>query len=99
MFNFIWNIFSRETEDMVVLKNALRTLIQRREYLKMKRAAVTIQSHFRYRKVKRDIRRRLRNEGAILIDKQFLLKKKWLMRLRGELFQYISYVDNRLENL
>ena len=99
MFDFIWNIFKGEDPKVVTVKNFLRTIIIRNRYLRKREAIIKLQSAFRYYKLKKDIKRRLRREGVIIIDKQFLLKKRWLMKLKGELFEYISYVDKRLDSL
>ena len=99
MFDFIWNIFKREDPKVVTVKNFLRTFIIRKRYLHKREAIIKLQSAFRYYKLKKDIKRRLRREGIIIIDRQFLLKKRWLMKLKGELYEYISYVDKRLESL
>ena len=99
MFDFIWNIFKNEDPRISVVKNSLRGFITRHRFLTQKKAAIQIQSAFRYFKLKKAIKRRLRDNGAILIDRQFLLKKRWLMKLKGELYEYISYVDKRLGDL
>jgi len=99
MFDFIWNIFKNEDPRISTVKNFLRGIIIRHRFLTQKRAAIQIQSAFRYFKLKKAIKRRLRDNGAIIIDRQFLLKKRWLMKLKGELYEYISYVDKRLSDL
>lgn len=99
MFDFIWNIFKNEDPKISTVKNYLRGFIIRQRFLTQKKAAIQIQSAFRYFKLKKAIKRRLRDNGAILIDRQFLLKRRWLMKLKNELYEYISYVDKRIEDL
>ena len=99
MFDFLWNLFKTDCENTRIVKNFLRTCILRRRYLQKRSAAISIQSMYRYHRLKNKIKKRLRDNGNVLLDEQFALKQNWLLKLRGELFTYIKHVDDRLSKL
>ena len=100
MFDYLWKLFmGQDDPETIKVKNFLRSYIARKRFLRKREAAVTIQSAFRFMKTKKNIRQRLRNEGEYVLNHQFALKQKWLLKLRGELYDYISQIEGRLDQL
>ena len=101
MFEFIWNLFGIESvekqEKMAIISNHLQTYIVRHRYLRQRDAAIVLQAFFRYCRSKRIIQKRLRSEGNKILEEQFILKKKWLIKLRSDLYKYIHTVDKQLK--
>ena len=101
MFDFIWYLLGStdpEKERRVSLvKNRLKTYIIRKRFLQQRDATIAIQSFYRYYKIKNNIQKRLKDDGCQIIEEQFVLKKKWLLKLRSDLYEYISFIDTRLK--
>ena len=100
MFDFIWNIFTtndtEKTRKLKIVQNMLRMYIHKRRFIRMRNAAIEIQSAYRFYKTKNAVKRRLKNDGELIMEQQFQLKKKWLLKLRGDLFKYITFIDKRI---
>ena len=100
MFDYLWKLFmGQDDPETIKVKNFLRSCIVRKRFLRKREAAIAIQSAFRYKQIRKNIRQRLRNEGEYILNHQFALKQKWLLKLRGELYDYISQIEGRLDQL
>tara|TARA_B100001989_G_C24295367_1_gene343095 strand:+ start:175 stop:471 length:297 start_codon:yes stop_codon:yes gene_type:complete len=98
MFEYLMNIVfgDKKKADNSGLKNALNTLVIRRRFIKMRRAALEIQSFYRYYKNKRIVRASLKQEGHRLQEVAYNLKQRYLMKLRCDLSRALIEVDKRL---
>ena len=100
MFDYLWKLFKGQDDpETIKVKNFLRSWIVRKRFLRKREAAIAIQSAFRYKRTRKNIRQRLRNEGEYILNHQFALKQNWLLKLRGELYNYISQIEGRLDQL